>query len=76
MTIVNFAKAFRDAEKRGEPVGWEDGVHLNSKRNSLRVTAILKAIGKPVAPAPDQPAEPTPSPDTDEDATGDNPPTA
>ena len=73
LTIVNFAKAFRDAEKRGVPVGWEDGVHLNAKGNSIRVTAILKAIGKPVAPEPDPPTEPPPPPDTDEDATGDNP---
>ena len=50
LRIVNFAKAFVDAEKIDPSVGWEDGVHLNEAGNLVRVNAIVGAIGAPMKP--------------------------
>jgi hypothetical protein len=47
LTIVNFARAFKEAKAAGQPVGWQDGVHLNAAGNRERVQAILDAIGTP-----------------------------
>ena len=52
LRVVNFARAFVDAELAGEGVGWEDGVHLNAAGNRLRVRTIVGAMGVPVRPAP------------------------
>lgn len=49
LKLVNFAKAFRQAQARGEPVGWEDGVHLNATGNLVRSRAIVEALGSPRA---------------------------
>lgn len=51
LEIINFAKAFRTAKANGEPVGWQDGVHLNSAGNLVRTQAILDAIGTPKKPS-------------------------
>ncbi len=47
LTIVNFAKAFRQAKASEVPVGWLDGVHLNAAGNQVRVDAIMEALGEP-----------------------------
>jgi len=55
--VVNFAKVFRDAARGNPAVGWEDGVHLNTAGNKVRVRAIVNALGEPGG------AKPTPSPE-------------
>ena len=69
LTIINFAKAFRKADAADPDVGWEDGVHLNTAGNKVRVRAIAQAIGQPGGshkpkpePTPTPISEPTPTP--------------
>lgn len=50
LRIINFAKAFQDAERVDPSVGWEDGVHLNEAGNLVRVKAIVGALGAPMKP--------------------------
>ncbi len=50
LTIVNFARAFKDAQATGVPVGWQDGVHLNAAGNRVRTQAIIDAIETPRKP--------------------------
>jgi hypothetical protein len=58
LTIVNFAKEFRRAQAADPTVGWDDGVHLNTAGNKVRVRAIARALGTPV-----EDVEPTPTPE-------------
>lgn len=51
LTIVNFARAFKQAQAAGKPVGWLDGVHLNTAGNRVRTQAILDAIGTAQKPS-------------------------
>ena len=50
LRIINFAKAFVDAEKVDPSVGWEDGVHLNERGNRVRVKSIVDTLGVPMKP--------------------------
>lgn len=66
LTIVNFAKEFRRADAANPAVGWEDGVHLNTEGNKVRVRSIAQALGSPVddsKPKPKPEPEPTPTPE-------------
>lgn len=42
--VVDFARAFQDAEASGNDVGWVDGVHLNETANHLREALIVSAV--------------------------------
>jgi len=44
LRIIDFAAAFQDAQARGVPVGWLDGVHMNEAARIVRVEAIVEAL--------------------------------
>ena len=44
LRVIDFAGAFQEAQARGEPVGWLDGVHLNEAARVVRVETIVEEL--------------------------------